>query len=189
MKTEARNKTAASKSEEVQRLRMMAVRSSNRLPGAKKAAHYSDEWFTPPAITQALGIFDLDPAAGPMNHAVRNLRLIHGEDGLERAWEGRVWLNPPYSNVHLWLEKMIAHRNGIALVNARPETNWFQNACESASAVLWLKGRVKFQRPDNKPTHPPVGCVLIAYGRPNAQALMMSGLRGLFMRIHRRSAR
>jgi len=163
------------------RLRSVSI-SSNRLPGGA-VAHYSDEWFTPCRIVQPLGIFDLDPAAGPMNHATRNFRAVHGEDGLALPWEGRVWLNPPYSNVHLWLEKMAAHGNGIALVNARPETQWFQKTAAGATALLFLKGRIKFLRPDSEPTNPTVGSVLVAWGEDNYAALRSSALPGLLTLI------
>lgn len=167
--------------ETAKRLRMMRIRGSTTMPGAGKSAHYSDEWYTPPEIVRALGPFDLDPCAGPMAHAARNLR--REDDGLAQPWAGRVWLNPPYSNVHDWLAKMIAHGDGVALVNARPETQWFQGAVRAAVAVLWLRGRVDFKRPDGVATHPPVGSVLVAYGERNAAALLASGLPGVVMTV------
>ena len=48
-----------------------------------------------------------------------------------------------------------------------------------ASAVLWLRGRVRFIAPNGKPGQPPVGSVLVAYGRRNAKALERSGLPGI----------
>lgn len=163
------------------RLRSMSI-SSNRLPGGS-VAHYSDEWYTPALLVQKLGIFDLDPCAGPMNHAVRNLRAVHGEDGLAFDWFGRVWLNPPFSNVHDWLTKMVSHNNGIALVNARPETQWFQKAAASAQAVFWPLRRIKFKRPEGKETNPPVGQALIAWGQPNVAALKSCGIPGILTLI------
>jgi hypothetical protein len=168
-----------------ERMRAMALRGTLTRQGMARPKPYSDEWYTPCLIPQALGIFDLDPCAGPMNHAVRNFRRIHGEDGLTRPWFGRVWLNPPYSNVHEWLERMIDHNDGIALVNARPETQWFQRAAAPALGCLWLQRRIDFIRPDGKPTHPPVGSVLLAYGEPAAEALRNCGLAGLHMSISR----
>lgn len=145
---------------------------------------YSDEWYTPCHITHALGVFDLDPCAGPMNHAVRNYRLAHDENGLELEWTGRVWLNPPYSNIHLWLDKMAAHKNGVALVNGRSETIWFQRVAAAASAFLWLKGRVQFLRPDGPRCSLQVGQVLVAFGGGNADALRRCGLPGIFTPLH-----
>ena len=164
--------------ETAHRLRMMAIRSANTMPGQGKPIHYSDEWFTPAHIPASLGEFDLDPCAGPSNHARRNIRLP--ECGLSIPWEGRVWLNPPYSNVHEWLARLIEHGQGTALVNARPETLWFQKAVSTAKAVFWPRGRINFIRPDGKPTHPPVGSCLIAYG-DDAEALAACTLPGRLM--------
>jgi hypothetical protein len=166
--------------ERAKRLRQMDVRRTNILPGQGKT-HYSDDWFTPAEIPKALGEFDLDPCAGPMRHARRNIRLP--DCGLAAEWKGRVWLNPPYSNVHEWLDKMVQHANGVALVNARPETLWFQRALKNAIAVFWLRGRIDFLRPDGVATHPPVGSVMIGYGEKNAAALEACELPGVAMRI------
>ena len=163
-------------------MRQMWQRSANKLPGASRSSHYSDEWYTPNATVQALGEFDLDPCAGPKSHARRNIR--RPVNGLKTAWRGRVWLNPPYSDVHSWLDRLIEHGNGIALVNARPETLWFQTAAAEAEAALWIRRRVEFERPDGVPTRPPVGQVLLAYGEQNAQAMRDSAIAGIFMRIH-----
>ena len=140
---------------------------------------YSDEFYTPARIPKALGRFDLDPCSGPSKHARRNLR--RPKDGLAIKWAGRVWLNPPYSRIEDWLLRFIKHGNGIALVNARPETVWFQTLAAGASALLFLRGRTKFETPDGPARNPPVGSVLVAYGKRNAAALRSSGLAGILV--------
>jgi phage N-6-adenine-methyltransferase len=167
--------------ETAKRLRQMSIRTSIAFPGKSGRSNYSDEWYTPPRIVAALGPFDLDPCAGPMAHAARNLR--REDDGLAQPWAGRVWMNPPYSNVHEWLEKFISHADGVALVNARPETQWFQRLCADAAAVLWLRGRIQFDMPSGPSKHPTVGSVLVAYGERNASALLASGLPGVVMTV------
>lgn len=143
---------------------------------------YGDEFYTPPRIVQALGSFDLDPCAGPMKHAERN--LCREDDGLSKPWEGRVWMNPPYSEIESWIERFIQHGNGIAFVNARPDTQWFQALAAKADAVLWLRGRVHCLRPEGvKQTTATVGSVLVAYGERNAAALLASGLPGVVMTV------
>jgi len=139
---------------------------------------YSDEWYTPARIVQALGLFDLDPCAGPMSHARINYRLP-GRNGLRLAWHGRVWMNPPYSSVHRWLELFATHANGIALVNARTEMIWFQRFVAGSSCLLWLRRRIRFERPGAQPGNPTVGSVLVAYGEENAEALRRCGLPGI----------
>jgi hypothetical protein len=165
------------------RTRLMEIRSSVVYPGAaKRICGYSDEWYTPARIPKALGPFDLDPCAGPQSHARKNIRSP--QCGLKTRWSGRVWLNPPYSNIYEWLAKFTAHKDGIILVNARPETHWFQQLANSADAVLWLKGRIHFEQPDGTQHRPPVGSVLIAFGKHNATALAKSGLPGVLMQVH-----
>jgi hypothetical protein len=94
-------------------------------------------------------------------------------------WKGRVWLNPPYSDVYPWLAKFQEHGNGIIIVNARCETGWFQRLVAGSHGMLLLKGRISFE-PHKK--HPPVGSVLIAYGEHNMLALERSGLPGVPLR-------
>jgi phage N-6-adenine-methyltransferase len=145
--------------------------------GGKPASAYSDEWYTPEPLVKALGTFDLDPCAGPKNHAKRNIRKP--KNGLRAKWAGRVWLNPPYSNVHEWLAKMCKHKNGIALVNARVETQWFQIMAESAHSLFFPRGRIKFTRPDGTSGGVPVGSVLVCFSEQDSCAVKASGLRGI----------
>ncbi len=161
------------------RLRAKSIALSRQNLGLTKP--YSDEWYTPPEIPAAIGGFDLDPSAGPSNHAKVNIR--QPECGLMAPWHGRVWLNPPYLDAPLWMEKMAAHNNGVALLNARAETKWFQAAASKAGGVLWLRGRVKFIRPDGSRCGVPVGSVLLAYGESATEALRNCGLKGVFMTV------
>lgn len=64
----------------------------------EKSKNSTDEWYTPKEIIDALGEFDLDPCA-PMRPLWRTARVMYNkeQDGLKQKWEGRVWLNPPYS--------------------------------------------------------------------------------------------
>lgn len=147
-----------------------------RQPGVDES--YSDEFYTPEHIVAALGWFDLDPCAGPKRYATRCVRLP--QDGLKVRWAGRVWMNPPYLHIGDWLERFVDHGNGVCLVNARCETRWFQRLAGGADGLLFLKGRVQFERPDKPNGHPPCGSCLVAYGSENATALRLSKLPGVF---------
>lgn len=167
-------------SETAKRMRAGAVAQRNL--GRVALPVYGDEFYTPPRIVQALGPFDLDPCGGPMEHAARNLR--REENGLAQPWSGRVWLNPPYSTIEDWIERFIQHNNGVAFVNARPDTQWFQTLASGSDAVLFLRGRVHCLRPEGvKQTTATVGSVLVAYGERNAAALLASGLPGVVMTV------
>ena len=145
-----------------------------RTPGS------SDEWYTPPAFIKALGEFDLDPACGPLCKN-RTAHRMFRSGGLEKPWFGRVWLNPPFSDVRPWVEKMRAHGNGILLVCGRVDAVWFQEAVREASGCFLIKGRVQFNRPNVNTGRCPLGCCLLPFGRKNARAIRKSGLPGLFV--------
>lgn len=105
----------------------------------------TDVWLTPLSLIHSLGEFDLDPC-GESHHATAN--TIYTERGLEQPWFGRVWLNPPYSEVGTWLDRLVFHGKGVALVFARTETKWAQRILPKASAVFFPAGRIYFHRHD-----------------------------------------
>lgn len=156
---------------------------SKGMGGHQSASMISDTWLTPPEIIKALGQFDLDPCTPetmPWNTAVR--RYTKSDDGLSQPWHGRVWLNPPYSRDAVkWLDRMAVHRNGIALVFARTETEWFfKTVWRQCDALLFLEGRLYFHREDGTRAAANSGApsVLAAYGFDNVSALRNSGIKG-----------
>lgn len=140
-------------------------------PGAKM----SDEWLTPPEIIQKIGPFDLDPCAPfprPWDTADRHYSIE--QDGLSRPWEGRVWLNPPYSDVATWIRRLAAHGDGVALIFARVDTKWFhEEVFSKANAILFMMGRPIFYTKEGKKAKWNGGApsVLVAYGRENVRAI------------------
>lgn len=143
-----------------------------------------DDWLTPPALKAPLGKFDLDPCSPidrPWDTATKHYTI--NDDGLCQPWHGRVWLNPPYTAVAEWMQRMSAHQNGIALVNARTQTRWFFDCIwNSAHAAMFLKGKPKFYRPDGtKGGQGMNAIVLAAYKEADAAILYGSGLNGKFV--------
>lgn len=141
----------------------------------------SDEWLTPPEIMAVLGAFDLDPCS-PIDRpwdTARNHYTVN-DDGLSKEWFGRVWMNPPFGRAAtLWMRRIAAHGNGIALIPARTETAMFYESVWSrADAVLFVKGRPHFHRVDGSRADFNSGApiCLIAYGARNVAALIASGL-------------
>lgn len=116
----------------------------------------NNEWYTPPEIIKAartvMGGIDLDPASS----AVANERCVHAarfytreDDGLDQAWEGKVWLNPPYSRglVDRFVSKLLTDpgvEQAVALVNNGTETTWGQALLEAGNAVCFPRGRVRY---------------------------------------------
>lgn len=147
----------------------------------------SVEWYTPPQIFQGLGMeFDLDPCAAPYyDHVPARNKYVLPIDGLAENWHGTVWLNPPYGKqTALWIDKLIEHNDGIALVFARTDTKWFQKAMETASVVCFISSRVKFinGKTGNADGTPGAGSALIGWGDKSRTAIMKSGL-GICMEL------
>lgn len=148
----------------------------------------TNEWLTPPAIIEALGEFALDPCAHPRQFYRTALRMVSPpDDGLAAEWHGRVWLNPPYgAALKTWIRRLAEHGDGIALVPARTEVeSWFWPfVWEAADAVLFVKGRLYFHRPDGSTAgNAGHGSVLAAYGAANVAALEESGIQGRLIRL------
>ncbi|GAN83841.1 DNA N-6-adenine-methyltransferase [Novacetimonas hansenii] len=157
----------------------------------------SDEWFTPPEIFEALGeTFDLDvsqPETGREYLSVPCRRfLTMKNDGLSSAWDGFVWMNPPFgarNGVVPWLARFMRHGNGIACVYARTSAGWFHDCTPKADAMLFPRGKTKFIRPDgSRGNAPGDGIVLIGMGKRAVSALaraQKAGL-GITVKIYRK---
>lgn len=114
----------------------------------------TDTWLTPREIVDAFGPFDMDPCAAPNPRpwptAARHITLP--ENGLAVPWDGLIWLNPPYSEAGIWLERLAEHGQGIALVFARTETKAWQDVVfPRARSILFLRRRVRFCAVDGSP--------------------------------------
>lgn len=144
--------------------------------GQWEAAGKSDEWYTPKYIFDGLGChFDLDPANAAVGGAHVPCDRSYGSDGLEAAWEGYVWLNPPFggrNGLMPWLQKFAAHGNGIVLVPDRTSAPWFQYIARQADRILFLAPKVKFERPDGSiGKSPATGTALLAMGPRGVAAI------------------
>lgn len=156
--------------------------------GHHSHAPLKEEWLTPPHILAALGPFDLDPCAPPPERRPWPMADKHyslEDDGLKQPWHGRVWLNPPYgAKTGVWLDRLAKHRNGIALIFARTETEmFFDQVWHQADGLLFLKGRLHFHHSSGVRAEANSGApsVLVAYGSANMAKLQTCGLPGAFM--------
>lgn len=128
----------------------------------------TDEWVSPPHIIKALGAFDLDPCA-PVQRPWPTAQVHYdsSHNGLEQVWSGKVWLNPPYSQVGKWVQRLAEHGDGVALIFARTETRWFQRwVFDEASSLLFIAKRLYFHHINGDRARGPSGApsVLAAYG-------------------------
>jgi hypothetical protein len=142
----------------------------------------SVEWYTPPAVFDALGLeFDLDPCspAGGLAWVPARRHFSVRDDGLLQPWSGRVWMNPPYGpHTEAWMRKLAAHGDGVALVFARTDTRWFHETVGCAHAVCFIAGRLAFVAGDGRIDTATAGApsCLIAYGQECAVAVAGSRL-------------
>lgn len=124
----------------------------------------SDEWATPPELLRpldhAVGGFDLDPCSGAEERSIATETYTEEDDGLAQRWHGRVWMNPPYSDVADWMEKAHLEALGddvelvVTLVPARTSTQWYHNWATEAAALCFLEGRLSFSDADNSAPFP-----------------------------------
>lgn len=87
--------------------------------GSPQTQLTSDDYYTPAWVFERMGIeFDVDvcapPSGIPWIPAARHFTMA--DDGLTQPWSGRVWMNPPYSKATAWVDRFIAHANGVCLV-------------------------------------------------------------------------
>ena len=155
----------------------------------ERSACATDEWYTPKEIIDALGEFDLDRCA-PVNPLWQTGKVMYDKnvDGLKQEWKGRVWLNPPYSRplIEKFISRMAEHGNGIALLFNRCDSKMFQDIIfEKATAMKFLRNRIRFFRPDGtRGDSPGCGSILIAFGEDNAEILRTCNMAGKYVRIN-----
>ena len=150
----------------------MALGSHQQSVG-KNQNHITPKW-----IVDRLEPFDLDPCAAdprPWDCA----RINWTERGLERNWFGLVYLNPPFNRYEVgeWIAK---HGNGITLLHARAEAEWFEPIWQHAAAILFMADRIKFYRPNGteQPANSGAPPILAAFGDDAVLRLHRCGIAG-----------
>lgn len=137
--------------------------------------------------------WDLDVAADEESHWADRWYGI-ADDGLKQRWEGRVWCNPPYSDIAPWVVKAwraAPECDVIAMLLPANRTDqpWWQELVEPVRdgrhpghghrltllvamarlTTYFIPSRVRFGHPGNrdgvKVGSPPFGCVLLVWRR------------------------
>lgn len=143
------------------------------------AYRYSDEYYTPEYIYKNLGVFDIDPCAGPIS----SIATLNNRDknGLEIDWVGRVWLNPPYSDMNPWIEKFRNSASGIALLNSKTDTKWFKTICSYCYGIMFITSRIKFFNSTKAGNI--CGSALFLRSEQDFSIASKSGLNGVLVRL------
>jgi phage N-6-adenine-methyltransferase len=136
------------------------------------------------------GPFTLDVAAAPYNAKCEEF-YTQQDNGLVLPWFGRVWCNPPYSDLSGWMEKVWAEWRRSPTLDSprvptsitlllpanRPEQVWWQDYIEpfrdrpgSPMTTHFLRRRRRFIQPgatEIKPNErPPFGSVVVHLEQP-----------------------
>jgi hypothetical protein len=137
----------------------------------------SPEWYTPAevlgAVTEVLGDIDLDPCSN--SHEQPNVPATHlytrADYGLLQPWAGRVYLNPPYGEaVRQWVDRLVQEvaaghvSEGILLVKAATDTEWFDTLWDHATRLCFWHGRLTFSGPEAAGDCAPFPSVLAYFG-------------------------
>jgi phage N-6-adenine-methyltransferase len=137
-----------------------------------------NEWYTPKeyieAAREVLDVIDLDPASSEIANITVKAKKFYSidDDGLSNKWEGRVWLNPPYSQPQIgqFIEKLtdeIASQNvseAILLTHNYTDTKWFHAAQGQCAAICFTKGRIGFLSPEGQKAAPTQGQAIFYFG-------------------------
>ena len=106
----------------------------------------SDDYYTPAWIFERMAIdFDLDVCAPPGGVPWIPARRFYtqADDGLLQPWDGRVWMNPPFSLPRPWVEKFMAHGHGVALFQISVG-RWLAPVWDAADGFHILRPPVEF---------------------------------------------
>ena len=113
----------------------------------------SDEWRTPQSLFDKLDKefnFDSDPCPDKKHPLKKDL---------SRFWSERVFVNPPYSEIKVWVE--FAYRYStfkkklvVMLIPSRTDTRWWHDYVMRAKEIRFIKGRLKFSGHKNSAPFP-----------------------------------
>ena len=142
--------------------------------GAPQEVATSDDYYTPAWVFEDMGIrFDLDVAAPPggVPWIPADRFLTKADDGLALPWEGRVWMNPPFSVATAWVTKFLSWNDGIALISTAVNAKWSTQLWEQADGIALLPQDMQFSRPGKDDSRPMYRSSLFAMGAECVEAI------------------
>jgi len=141
----------------------------------------STEWETPQFLFDMLDEefgFTLDPCA-TTESAKCERYYTAGDDGLAQAWEGTVFVNPPYGrDIGKWVKKSYDESRNrstvVMLIPSRTDTRYWHDYVMKADEIRFIKGRVRFS--DSKVGAPFPSAVVVfrgGYGLPQITSFQL----------------
>ena len=160
-----------------------ARRETRGQPTIQPSGH--DSWCTSPEHVELIhrfagGPIALDPCSNPHATTTPLLKFYKEHDGLSKDWaqelearrlRGLVYVNPPYDTDTL--EKVATHcvtqhSKGLeilSLVPCKMDQEWWQSTVfETASAICFVKGRIKFWEEGAPKAGAPMPCAFVYWG-------------------------
>lgn len=142
------------------------------------------EWYTPPQYIElareVMGEIDLDPASNKQAQKTIQAKQFYtkADNGLDKPWRGRVWLNPPYMqpDISNFMDKMVEEvrlentSQAIMLTHNYTDTTWFHTGVSVATAICFTRGRISFMNADRSTAGPPTCGQAFFYFGPGTKA-------------------
>ena len=115
--------------------------------------NYNDRWETPPLVLEdAMKKYNIHPildvCATKLNFKYP-VFITPEMNALEKEWSVDFFMNPPYSEINLWMQKAYKqHRkynvNALILVFAKTSVKWWHKCVDGKAEVHFQKGRIRF---------------------------------------------
>ncbi len=153
------------------------------------------ENYTPTAIIamvkEVLGGIDLDPASCDFAQKVVKAKRYYTEkeNGLNKSWKGRVFLNPPYGmpQIRDFTNKLIDELSNIEaailLTNDQTDTKWWHKCALKAALICMPMGRVHFYTPEIEETSPTNGQTFFYFGTKQNEFCEVFADSGLIVKV------
>jgi hypothetical protein len=120
-----------------------------------------DAWYTPAwlvdSIREILGSIDTDPCSCDIAQSIVKATTYYTKEnsGLDKEWNGNVFMNPPYSRelypvfVDIFLQQWFQNtiQKGIVLTRNNTDTDATQKLLAQCDNALFLNQRVVFWNP------------------------------------------
>jgi site-specific DNA-methyltransferase (adenine-specific) len=149
------------------------LRFNKNIQGTRDSDHYKTPTEFYNGLNKEFG-FSFDPC--PYKHNILEW------DGLKVSWKGNVFVNPPYSQIELWLKKGIKElRKGNAklvvfLIPLRTDSWYWHNLIlRYAKEIRLVRGRLNFGKKDLAPF--PV-CLVVFENGLDGQKILSSYEKG-----------